>query len=213
MGNIKSIIGVSTRIVKALNYDEKRDAISHDLIAILDKLGFYPILIPNNLSNILDFLEQFPFSGFIISGGDNIGDFPERDNTERKILEYVSKKNIPTLGICRGMQLINDFFGGKIYVDKLHSHVNVNHSLKIIDKKFQGIFNNELIDVNSYHNNIIKSENLGLNLIPFAVYDDGSIEGFFHTDLSIYGIMWHPERSSSKTSISLIKAIFSTELD
>ena len=41
---------------------------------ILDKLGFIPILIPNNLSNTINFLDQFIFSGFIISGGDNIGD-------------------------------------------------------------------------------------------------------------------------------------------
>ena len=49
----KPIIGISTRIVSPKNYEEKRDAISHDLVSILDKLGLNPILIPNNLLRIL----------------------------------------------------------------------------------------------------------------------------------------------------------------
>jgi len=209
----KSILGVSARVVKATNYDEKRDAISHDLENILEQLGFYPILIPNNFSKIFEFLEQFSFSGFILSGGDNLEDFPERDNTEKKILEYASKKNIPTLGICRGMQFINNFFNGKISLNASFNHVDEDHFITITDKKFQEIFNNHSINVNSYHNNIIKPEDLSLILKPFAIHTDDSIEGLFHPNLPIYGVMWHPERRPSQNSISLIKAIFSNNVD
>ena len=209
----KPIIGISTRIVNPINYDEKRDAISHDLVNILDKLDLNPILIPNNLSDTKNFLEQLNFSGFIISGGDNIGEFPQRDKTEEKILEYSSIKNIPTLGICRGMQIINKFFGGKIELSKGENHVNTNHPVKIINKKFKMIFKHDSITVNSYHNNLIQVKNLGKDLIPFAVYEDNSIEGYFHKSLSIYGVMWHPERIPTKNSISLIKEIFNTTVD
>jgi len=209
----KPIIGISTRIVNPTNYKEKRDAISHDLISILDKLDFYPILIPNNLLNTKNFLEQLSFSGFIISGGDNIGDFPQRDETEREILKYSSTKNLPTLGICRGMQIINNFFGGKTELNKLKNHVNTNHSLQIIDEKFKKIFKNDLINVNSYHNNLIQLTDLGNDLKPFAVYDDSSVEGYFHKSLSIYGVMWHPERTPTENSISLIKEIFKNLID
>ena len=209
----KPIIGISTRIVNPVNYEEKRDAISHDLIRILDQLNFNPILIPNNLLDVKNFLEQLSFSGFIISGGDNIGDFPQRDETEKEILKYSSTKNLPTLGICRGMQVINNFFGGKTELNKLKNHVNTNHLLKIINEKFKIIFKNDSIEVNSYHNNVIQLKNLGEDLIPFAVYNDNSIEGYFHKSLSIYGVMWHPERTPTENSISLIKEIFNTSID
>lgn len=209
----KPIIGISTRIVEPKNYSEKRDAISHDLIKILDQLNFNPILIPNTLSNTKNFLEQLDFSGFIISGGDNIGDFPQRDKTEKIILEYSLTKKLPMLGICRGMQIINNFFGGKIEVNKLKNHVNTNHSLRIVNKKFEIIFKKNSIHVNSYHNNLIQLKNLGEDLIPFAVYDSDSVEGYFHKALSIYGVMWHPERSPNTESISLIKEIFNTSID
>jgi gamma-glutamyl-gamma-aminobutyrate hydrolase PuuD len=209
----KPIIGISTRIVSPTNYNEKRDAISHDLISILDKLDLNPILIPNNLLDTKKFLDQLTFSGFIISGGDNIGEFPQRDKTEKIILEYSSKKNLPILGICRGMQMINKFFGGKTELNKLKNHVNTNHSLKIINDKFKIIFKKDSINVNSYHNNLIQLKDLGQDLIPFAVYDDNSIEGYFHKYLSIYGVMWHPERTPTENSISLIKEIFITHID
>ena len=209
----KPIIGISTRIVSSTNYNEKRDAISHDLINILDKLDLNPILIPNNLLDTKKFLDQLTFSGFIISGGDNIGEFPQRDKTEKIILEHASKKNLPILGICRGMQMINDFFGGNTELNKLKNHVNTNHSVKIINKKFKIIFKNDSINVNSYHNNLIQLKNLGKNLIPFAVYDDNSVEGYFHKYLLVYGVMWHPERTPTENSISLIKEIFITSID
>jgi len=204
----KFFIGISTRIVNPTNYNEKRDAISHDLISILDKLGFIPILIPNNLSNTINFLDQFTFAGFIISGGDNIGDYPQRDKTENMILQYSSKKNIPTLGICRGMQVINNFFGGKIRLDESKNHVNTKHPIKIINEKFKIIFKSDSIDVNSYHNNIIKLEDLGHDIMPFATYDD-TIEGFYHKHLPIIGIMWHPEREQNyQNQLNLMKHFY-----
>ena len=107
-------IGISLRVQKIEKINEKRDAISHDWINFLQALDYLPILIPNNLKNVGDFILELKLDGVILSGGDNIGEFPERDMTETKVLEYAIKNSIPVLGVCRGLQLINTYFDGAI---------------------------------------------------------------------------------------------------
>ena len=76
---IKPKIAISLRIVNAANYDEKRDALSHDWPTFLEKLGFNPIFVPNSLSDVIAFLADMKVDGIVLSGGDNIGDTPQRD--------------------------------------------------------------------------------------------------------------------------------------
>ena len=109
MTNSKKI-GITTRIVNAQEYEEKRDALSQDWVEFLEIENIIPILIPNNLSNIPLFLKEINLDGIILSGGDNIGDDDERDNTEKQIIEFGISKKIPIFGVCRGMQVLNKFF-------------------------------------------------------------------------------------------------------
>lgn len=213
MSSFKPLIGITSRIVNAPNYDEKRDAFSHDIITFSEKLDFSPIIIPNTISDTSEFLDQFHISGFILSGGDNIGDSPERDKTEKEILEYATKKNLFVFGICRGMQVINTFFGGSISKNETNSHVNIQHSLNISTERIKNLFSDNEIIVNSYHNNIINSTDLANDLVPFAIHKDNTVEGFFHTTFPIYAVMWHPERDSSDNSLLLIKKIFTQNID
>ena len=202
-------IGISLRIVEAENYDETRDALSHDWITLLEELNLIPIHIPNKLKNLDNFLEQIDLNGIILSGGDNIGKNKDRDQTETRLLAYSIEKKIPLIGICRGMQLINDFFGGSLEIDSSDNHINKNHELDITGKNFSSLFSSEKINVNSYHKNLILYDNLGEKLIPFAINKiDNTIEGFFHNTFSISGVMWHPERQPDINSKSIISNFF-----
>ena len=207
----KKKIGISLRVVQNKNYEEKRDAISHDWSQFCEELNFIPILIPNTLSNIDLFLEKLELDGIILSGGGDIGLNIERDETEKKLLEYGIKNNLPILGVCRGMQIINKFFNGKLIKSQNNEHVNLDHSVNIIEESFSNIIGKE-ISVNSYHNNIIFQNNLGKNLKPFAITKkDNSIEGFFHNQYSILGVMWHPERKQNKNNKILLQKIFAND--
>jgi N5-(cytidine 5'-diphosphoramidyl)-L-glutamine hydrolase len=204
-------IGISLRVIQNKNYEEKRDAISHDWSQFCEELNFIPILIPNTLSNIDLFLEKLELDGIILSGGGDIGLNIERDETEKKLLEYGIKNNLPILGVCRGMQIINKFFNGKLIKSQNNEHVNLDHSVNIIEESFSNIIGKE-ISVNSYHNNIIFQNNLGKNLKPFAITKkDNSIEGFFHNQYSILGVMWHPERKQNKNNKILLQKIFAND--
>ncbi len=206
---IRTRIGISLRVMSALNYDEKRDSLSQDWPIFLEKLNFNPIFIPNSLCDVKTFLNDMHLDGLILSGGDNIGDYPERDKTEKELLAYAIQNKIPTLGVCRGMQIINHYFDGSVEQSQNTQHVQKNHPVKIINSKFLDSFSSDSITVNSFHFNLIRNSTLGKNLEPFAIAkSDNTIEGFFHIDLPIFGVMWHPERDQNKISESLFKRVF-----
>jgi len=202
-------IGISLRISDAPNYSEKRDALSHDWPRFFEKLNFIPIFIPNTLTNTEFFLDSIGINGLILSGGDNIGDHPQRDSTENKLIKYGIKNDIPIFGVCRGLQVINHFFGGTILNNSSKDHVGKLHNVKILNNTFSKNLNSELITVNSFHNNIIKDKNLGKNLVVFArTISDNTIEGIFHKEYKILGVMWHPEREQNTNNELILKHTF-----
>lgn len=209
MNSNKPQIAISLRIVKAENYDETRDALSHDWPKLLEELGLVPIYIPNKLSDIMKYLSNFQINGLILSGGDNLGKDPERDDTEKELLQYTISKKIPTLGICRGLQLINEHFGGIQTKNQTNSHIGKNHELDVVDEKFRKILNCKKIITNSFHKNTISTSQLSLNLRPIAIHTvDKTVEAAFHETLPIVGLMWHPERNSDKFDKQIISSIF-----
>ena len=145
-----------------------------------------------NLSKFLN-IDFIPISEFnlpdkdikfiLLTGGNTIGDMPRRDAYEKKIIEYVVNSNneIGLLGICRGCQLINHFFGGTNSI--VHNHVNKKHRLI-----------NRAIEVTCYHN--FSPNKLGKNLVAIDFSEDGNIEEIQHNFYRIKGIMWHPEREN-----------------
>ena len=191
-------IGITSRVENISEFNDRRDALSHEWSRIFNELNVIPIFIPNYLKNLDLFLEKFDFDLLILSGGDNIGDSKERDHTEKRIIDYSIKEKIPVLGICRGMQVLNNFFSGTLEKTFDKKHVATRHTINFLNPLFTKEFQNSSIDVNSFHNNIIKHENLGKNLEVFSIYDnDETIEGFFHKSYYMLGVMWHPERESN----------------
>ena len=205
--SLKKRIGISLRIQLIEKYDEKRDTISHDWINFLQKVNCIPILIPNNLTDMEDYISEMKLDGIILSGGDNIGQFPERDETEKQILDYAIRKRFPVLGVCRGMQIINEYFGGNVIANDNDNHVGKPHEIHIMDQRFSRLLEYENIKVNSFHNNIITKNDIGNKLQIFALaLHDNTVEGYYHQDLPIIGVMWHPERDMiSKHQTKLMK--------
>lgn len=210
MTNEKIRVGISLRVYYDEKYDEKRDSLGQDWTRFLEKSGSIPIHIPNALSNTESFLDDMNLDAIILSGGDNMGDNPERDKTEREIIEYGIKKKIPIFGVCRGLQVINDYFGGSIQNNIGLKHVGKPHLVEIVQPKFVKLFKSKSLKVNSYHKNLIKKNQIGKDLKVFAIFpDDDTVEGLIHEKLPIMGVMWHPERDFNlKQELNLMKIFY-----
>lgn len=159
MDQKKLKVAITLRLSNAQNYSEKRDALSRDWPIFLEKLDVYPLLVPNSISNVKEFLDEMKPNAIILSGGENIGENPERDLIESSLIEYGINNNLPILGVCRGMQILNHYFGGSISSSKNKNHVDTNHLIKT--NKRLGFKNN--VQVNSFHDNIILKTDLSKN--------------------------------------------------
>ena len=135
----------------------------------------------------------------------------KRDDFELKVIEEALKMRIPILGICRGLQIENVFFGGTLVRDlgeKNETHRKENgrdrtHGITIENgsllKKITGLSKG---DVNSTHHQAV--EDPGDSLIVSARSDDGVIEALERKEKHESGflllIQWHPERMEDKES-------------
>lgn len=186
------IIAISQRIQIIESYNERRDSLDQRWLSLLNGLGMTAIPIPNNIDVAKKIFENIPFEGIILTGGGDLarygGNTPERDETEIFLLEFAIINNLPLLGVCRGMQLIQDYFD--ISLEKIQNHIAQRHSIHL--QEGQEI-------VNSYHAWGATSSHE--DLLVLAKSDDGVIEAIQHVGHPLAGIMWHPERETHLTQL------------
>ena len=181
-------IGVSMRVTTAVDYFEKRDALSQDWQSFLSE--YLPEAISMPLPNlgdsiIKDVVEPWHINAFILTGGDNLGVFPERDDTETAILTHAITNHLPVLAVCRGFQLLQTYCGGSLSDCDRQEHMGTYH--KVTAGKINFI-------VNSYHTKAILSESLAPRLKAIAFSTDGGVEAAAIKSEPVLAFMWHPER-------------------
>ena len=202
-------IGITMRMTKAQGYHELRDTIAQDwsryIQFIFPEANYF--FIPNIEENAVTFCKKKNINILILTGGDNIGLYKKRDNTELALLDFMIKSKLPVIGICRGMQLMHYYYGGtfeKVNADFENEHRATMHNI---------LFNGKLMKVNSYHNLKINEATLSKKLIVKARHtEDSSIEAFKGEKL--LGLMWHPERErkfSNKTKEIIIKFLLDND--
>ena len=197
-----------TQSVKICNErGERLDVLDQRLSTFVQYCGYIPVPVPNNLflkvseqnltkNKLKVWLDRISPSGVILSGGSDLGLYIDRDLTEKTLLSYVQRERIPTLGICRGMQLMA--IKGKSPLHKTSGHVGCKHSIK-------GKINRK---VNSFHKFSINSCPENFKILARSL--DGEIEAIQHESLPMEGWMWHPERENlfSAQDVNRLKNLF-----
>lgn len=123
------------------------------------------------------------------------------DRLQLAILKSFVTDKKPVLGICKGMQLINVFFGGDICqhlpTASLHEYQKEKaqdevHETRALPGSFLHKLYGERFCVNSAHHQGADLTGKNIQYIQYA--DDDVPEGLIHTYLPIWGVQWHPER-------------------
>lgn len=179
------------RITNAIGYQETRDTIARDWSMYMSSA--FPesnwMFIPNIGKQAVDYFQRWKLNALILSGGDDIGVYKERDITEFELLKYVLNNHIPVLGICRGLQLVHMFCGGQLEKggkEFVQLHRANRHNISIGNQSFE---------VNSFHNFKIIENSIHKDFTIFArCLADNSVEGL--ENKNILAMMWHPERDT-----------------
>ena len=180
---------------------EIRDTLDKRLLQLVVQCDLCPAPIPNfsPTENMLEiWLDCIKPDAILLSGGQDFGLFPDRDHLEDLLLNYAITNQLPTLGICRGTQLLIRHAGGSL--KRVIGHVNQEHKLR------------------GRHNHCVKSyHNYAPDQIPdeYEVISrtiDNSVEAIRHKNLPVEGWMWHPERTMSNRDlhIELMKQVLSS---
>lgn len=202
--------------------DVKQDAggFTWDYIEAVELAGGVPLVAPNISEE--DSIEAMAglVDGILFTGGvdvhpgyyneeiiaDNLTICDRRDKFEMRLAKKVLPMDMPLLGICRGMQLLNIAAGGSVYQDiglqykTGISHSNpksrkddIIHSVRLVENtRLYNIYGTELKEVNSFHHQSVKD--LAPVFKASAHAEDGLVEAFEgEGNRFIIGVQWHPE--------------------
>ena len=184
------------------------------------KAGGIPFIIPPHEDADVLTETLAGLDGILLTGGADInplflgeepikelhGINPRRDRQELLLTRLAADRQIPILGICRGIQTMNAAFGGALYQD-IHSQMEgkrikhdqdldrtyASHTVSIEEGTvLHELFKTNTLAVNSFHHQAVMEPAPGFRVCTRST--DGVIEAMESTEhKSMLGVQWHPE--------------------
>ena len=208
----KPVIGITA------NYDDGKSMLAEGYYKKVVAAGGVPLLIPpmDDTATIINTLDRI--DGLILSGGGDYnplfcGEEPsprlhsingERDLPELLITRLAYNRQIPMMGICRGIQTLAMALGGTVRQDigdteglikhSQDAHRSVpTHSVSVCDDSvLHHIYGSRTLYVNSFHHQAVGETGDKFRVVARSC--DGVVEAMESTEMkSIIGVQWHPE--------------------
>jgi putative glutamine amidotransferase len=198
-----------------------RFGINQSYVRALTAAGCAPVLIPlldddERLRAIYDRLDGIVFPGGADIAPQEYGEEPigdlnvveaPRDRTELTLARWAFADDLPTLGICRGQQVLNVALGGTLWQDLRHQGVTpvehsdadgrartaLMHRVRLDpDSRLAQLIDETTVEVNSLHHQAVKT--VAPQLRVTGTSEDGVIEALESNDRRfLIAVQWHPE--------------------
>lgn len=165
------------------------DSFTYNLVQYFYELNCKDMLIlKNNEMDLMSLILKYKIDAFVISPGPSR---PINSGITNDLVGYAIKNNIPTLGVCLGMQAI----GEKLGLSLSHSQNPVHGKISKIYHSQTGLFEGIPSPFNAvrYHSLELCNSNNIQDIIVTAQTENGTIMGISHKALKIYGVQFHPE--------------------
>lgn len=190
-------IGITQRVEQLSDREERRDCLDQAWIRLLWQIDCLPIPIANSVEDVSLLMEMLGIEGILLTGGNDLAilaeatnSAPERDATEKLLMELAAERDIPVFGVCRGLQIMAHHYGSKL--SRITEHAATQHPIAVRDNQRVRLSARET--VNSFHHYGVHLEHLNQSLIPLATAPDGTVEAIAHRTRRQAAVMWHPER-------------------
>ena len=221
------LIGISA------NFKEDNSMLVRQYYESVILAGGAPVIIPVNTNNEVLTKIVRTLDGLLISGGGDINPeyfdekpipelgevVPLRDEYDMKLIQIAHAHQVPILGICRGMQVLNVVFGGSLYQDiaTQHDGFSLNHrqeELRSITtqtalirsgSRLEKIVGCSDLQINTIHHQAVRRTALGFTNAAFT--QDGICEAIESDYYPEIGVQWHPEHlaENSENHLKLFK--------
>jgi putative glutamine amidotransferase len=215
----RPIIGITSYLTHARwgPWDKPAALVPQGYVAAVAAAGGRAVLLPPDLDGIDETLARL--DGLIFCGGPDIlpaqdggaaesltDPFaPERDAAERRLLIAALERDLPLLGVCRGMQLINLIYGGTLvgHLPDVVGHDEHRrrvgafdlHPVELDPGTIVGRLLGGRAAVHSSHHQGV--DQVGKGLVPSGRAPDGTVEAIEDPSRRfVVGVLWHPEEDA-----------------
>jgi putative glutamine amidotransferase len=210
----RPVIGICASVERArwTHWDEQAALIAMSYVRHVQRAGGIAVLLPpdpgpEDVLRVLD--------GVLLTGGADLGDAPERDAFELELAELALERDVPVLGVCRGMQVMNVARGGTLIThlpDTVghEDHRAVlgafgDHDVRLQDGSLaRRVAREGIHPTKSHHHQGVDRVGDGLEVTGWATVDDLPEALEDPSKRFALGVQWHPEADEQSPLIAAL---------
>lgn len=208
-----AVPGMASAEIRGLRFSGT--AVANAVLASIVRAGGEPVIVPplaeSGIWGLVD--------GIVVPGGSDIDparygvlpderyagtDFDVQDDADARAIAAAEERGVPTLLICRGMQLWNVERGGTLiqhWPAAEQTHVGTIHDADVAadSRLASALGRSGAVPVSSYHHQAVGEIGRGLRVVARAA--DGCIEALEDHGLDIVAVQWHPEDRAAELDV------------